>query len=330
MIMKALTYHTQMDKFYLSDLVEPDPEHEWDVVVKVHAVGLNPVDAKVNFWKAMVPAMDNTFVGGLDVSGTVVQVGEKVTQWSQGDKVLYHGNMRRLRGGCAEYAIHDARTLTSHPNVSHELAAATPCAGWTAWRALVDKLDIERRDTIYIVGGSGGVGGFAIQIAKYFGVDKIITSCSEKNHDYVKDLGATHVIDYQHSDIVKEIMQITEGKGVEVALDCVGGDNDIIAATALAFEGEMVELVQTVRPSEYPDAFLRGLSFHQLSLGSGHVNQDSGRNSILEAGTAFNQLLESGHIRVPALEVIELDQAAQALKDIRNQRTVGKIVVKIG
>ncbi|ORT52849.1 dehydrogenase [Vibrio sp. qd031] len=327
--MKALTYHLQMDKFYLSELVEPELENDWDVVVKVHAVGLNPVDAKVNFWKALVPDIDNTFVGGLDVSGTVVKVGDKVESWVVGDKVLYHGNMRRTRGGCAEFAVHDARTLTVHPKVSHELAAATPCAGWTAWRALVDKLDIETRDSIYIVGGSGGVGGFAIQIAKYFGVDKIITSCSEKNHDYVRDLGATHVIDYQKQDIVKEIMAITDGNGVEVALDCVGGDNDIIAATALAFEGEMVELVQTVRPSEYPDAFLRGLSFHQLSLGSGHVNDHSGRTGITDAGVQFNQLLENGHIRVPALEVIELEHAANALKDIRNQRTVGKIVVKI-
>lgn len=327
--MKALTYHAQMDTFYLSDLVEPELESDWDVVVKVHAVGLNPVDAKVNFWKAMVPGMDNTFVGGLDVSGTITKVGANVSDWAEGDRVLYHGNMRRMRGGCAEFALHDARTLTAHPKVNDELAAATPCAGWTAWRALVDKLNIEQRDSIYIVGGSGGVGGFAIQLAKYFGVDKIITSCSAKNHDYVRDLGATHVVDYNDGNVAEQILAITDGKGVEVALDCVGGDNDIIAASVLAYEGEMVELVQTVRPGEYADAFLRGLSFHQMSLGSGHVNDVPGQATITDAGEQFNQLLESGHIRVPALEVIDLDAAADALKDIRNQRTVGKIVVKI-
>ncbi|MPW36072.1 zinc-binding dehydrogenase [Vibrio sp. B1Z05] len=325
--MRALTYNASRDQFIIKSLPKPQIETEWDVVVKVDVVALNPVDAKVYLWKGMVANMDDNFVGGLDVAGEIVEVGNKVIEWDVGDKVLYHGNMRRTQGGLAEYAVHDSRTLIEHPNIDSAVAAATPCAGWTAWCALVDKLDIANRDSIFIAGGSGGVGSFAIQLAKHYKVPTIITTCSTKNHAYVKGLGASHCIDYLKSDVASEVNEIMQGTGVEVALDCVGGDNDILCSEVLGYQGQMVELVQVVRPEAYKDVFLRGLSFHQLSLGSGHVNHRRGRNAIVSAGNAFNQLLEQGEILIPQLNIISLDQAADALTEIREQRTVGKVVV---
>ena len=273
--------------------------------------------------------MDDTFVGGLDVSGEIVAIGDKVSGWQVGDRVLYHGNMRRMSGGFAEYAIQDSRTLVAHPDVAPEVAAASPCAGWTAYRALVENLNISTRKSIFIAGGSGGVGSFAIQLARFFGVETIITTSSAANHEFVRSLGATHVIDYKQEDVREQIMAITEGLGVEVSLDCVGGDNDILCASVLGFEGEMVELVRTTRATEYPGAFLQGLTFHQLSLGSGHVNGARGLQSIVEAGTSFSALLEAGNIKVGNLKVIALEAAGEALLSIRQQRTVGKVVVKI-
>lgn len=327
--MKALTYHAAEDKFVIKHLPMPEPETPWDVVVQVETVALNPVDTKVYRWKGMVQDMNDSFVGGLDVSGTIVKVGDKVIEWEVGDRVLYHGNMRRTQGGFAEFSVHDSRTLTAHPNIDPAVAAATPCAGWTAWCALVDKLDIANRDSIFIAGGSGGVGTFALQLARHYKVPTIITTCSEKNHAYVEQLGATHCIDYLNQNVRQEVMAITEGKGVDVALDCVGGDNDILCSEVLGYQGQMVELVQNVRPELYSDIFLRGLSFHQLSLGSGHVNGRKGRNSIVSAGNAFNLLLDQGEILVPQLQIISLDDAAEAIMGIREQRTVGKIVIKI-
>ncbi|WP_261818070.1 zinc-binding dehydrogenase [Vibrio gallicus] len=325
--MKALTYRASDDQFILKQLPMPRIETEWDVIVKVDAAALNPVDAKIHLWKSMVTEMDDNFVGGLDVAGEIVAVGEKVIEWSVGDRVLYHGNMRRSQGGFAQYAVHDSRTLIEHPDVSSIVAAATPCAGWTAWNALVDKLDIINRESIFIAGGSGGVGSFAIQLAKHYKVPTIITTCSEKNHDFVTKLGATHCIDYRSADVAQLVTDITKGNGVDVALDCVGGDNDILCSKVLGYQGHMVELVQNVRPQAYDDVFLRGLSFHQLSLGSGHVNHRKGRNSIVSAGNAFNLLLEQGEVIVPQLEVINLESAAEVLTKIRQQRTVGKVVI---
>lgn len=327
--MKAITYQKTQDTFTYAELPTPELQTEFDVLVKVHAVALNPVDAKVNFWHGMVPDMNDSFVGGLDVSGEIVAVGEAVTEWQVGDRVLYHGNMRRVHGGFAEYAIQDAHTLTAHPNTSAEVAAATPCAAWTAYRALVDKLNIETRSSIFIAGGAGGVGSFAIQMAKHFGIETIVTTASAAKHEYVKSLGATHAIDYRDEDVIEQVMAITNGNGVDVSLDCVGGDNDILAASVLNFEGEMVELVRTLRPESYPNAFLQGLSFHQLSLGSGHVNGVKGAETITKSGKAVSKLLDLNILHVPELEVIPLEQVGDKLLEMRAQRTTGKIVAKL-
>ena len=327
--MKAVTYNKNNDAFVLRELNKPMITQPNDVLVKVHAVGLNPVDAKLNLWHGMVDGMSDDFVGGLDVSGEIVEIGTSVKDWSVGDRVLYHGNMRRMSGGFAEYSIQDASTLIKHPSVAPEIAAAIPCAAWTAYRALVDKLDIKKRDSLFVAGGAGGVGSFVIQIAKILGVKTIIATASQKNHEYLASLGATHLIDYRNEDVQQRVADIVGDLGVDVAVDCVGGDNDVLCALVLGYEGEMVELVKVVEPEKYPDAFLKGLTFHQLSLGSGHVNGAKGIQTIVDSGKAVSQWLESGEIQVPQLRVIGLEEIPQAIMGIREQRTVGKIVAKI-
>ncbi|MBD1388914.1 zinc-binding dehydrogenase [Neiella sp. HB171785] len=326
--MQAVSYSPEHDRFQLGEQAQPQLETEFDVLVAVQAVGLNPVDSKINLWQGMVAGMTDDFVGGLDVAGTIVDVGAAVSCWQVGDKVLYHGNMRRHHGGFAQFAIHDSRTLTPLPNVAPEVAAATPCAAWTAWRAL-EKLSARGADSILITGGSGGVGSFAIQLAKHFGIGQIITSCSAANHPYVQSLGADIAIDYHQHNVVDAIMQATNQQGVAIALDCVGGDNEVQCANSLRFDGQLVELVQTCEPSKYQDAFLRGISCHQLSLGSGHVHGDFGRNSIVTAGLAVNQLLANQTIAVPKLTTLSLAEVPAALMAMREQRTVGKLVALI-
>ncbi|MDA9558194.1 zinc-binding dehydrogenase [Vibrio sp.] len=327
--MKAVIYCQSKDLFQLADIPTPEIEYPHDVLIKVNAVGLNPVDAKVDQWHEMVYGMTDQFVGGLDVSGEITQIGDSVTEWEVGDRVVYHGNMRRAHGGFAEYAIHDSRTLLTHPKIAIEKTAVIPCAAWTAYRALVDKLRISTRQSIFIAGGAGGVGSFAIQLAKQFGVPTIITTATTKNHDYLHRLGATHTVDYLNENVIQKVISITNGMGVDVSLDCVGGDSAIDCANVLAYEGEMVELVQLSQPSDYNNAFLKGLTFHQLSLGSGHVYGDKGQSAMVEAGYAVNSMIERNDIQLPHIEVITLDQIPDALYRIRQQRTVGKIVAKL-
>jgi NADPH:quinone reductase-like Zn-dependent oxidoreductase len=324
--MKALTFNPTNDTFAIRDLPVPTPG-PGDALVKVAACGLNPVDAKITRWKAMGPDMGTDWTPGLDVSGEIVLAGAGVEGWKAGDRVLYHGNMLRPHGGLAEYAIHKANTLIAHPPVSSAVAAATPCAGWTAWRALHDKLRLEQDHSLLVTGGSGGVGGFAIQIAKDLGLRQIIATCSAKNHAYVLSLGATSAIDYRTEDVAARVRELTGGKGVDRALDTAGPDEDLVVAEGLAFEGEMVELVDVVRPGEYHDVFLRGLSFHQLSLGAGHRAGPEGEARIVRAGTACCRMLAEGRLIVPVLETIPLAEAGLRLIEIRGRRSVGKTVV---
>ncbi|SET46805.1 zinc-binding dehydrogenase [Thalassotalea agarivorans] len=325
--MKAVTYDPKADRFNLSELAIPTIGDN-DVLIAVKACGLNPVDAKIHLWHTMAPQMNEQWVVGLDVSGEVVDIGAKVDTWRVGDKVLCHGDMMRPHGGFAEFTVQNADTLIAYPKVDEATAAATPCAGWTAWRALYDKLNITAHDTILITGGSGGVGGFAVQLARHVGLKQIIATCSSKNADYVKGLGATHVLDYHQQDIVQCTLDITNGLGVDIGLDTVGPNNDEFVANALRFEGQMVALVDTVTPANYQDAFMRGLSFHQLSLGAGHRNGVLGRQTLVQAGQAFSSLIAHGDVTVDKLQTIPLDDVPSALVEMRNQRTVGKIVFK--
>ena len=326
--MKALAFNPARDQWNLRELPEPCPGPN-DVLIKVDACALNPVDAKILYWKALAPGMNDNWVAGLDISGTIVKKGGAVQGWEVGDRIVTHGNMFRPYGGFAEYSLQDARTLIPHPDLVPELVAATPCAGWTAWRALHDKLRVTKDDTILITGGAGGVGGFAIQLAKLAGIKMIIATTSAKNAAYVRELGATHVIDYNSARTVETVKIITAGEGVTRGFDCVGFGNDKIVADSLAYEGEMVSIVETVDPRQYENAFMRALSFHQISLGSGHRFGDKGRAALVRAGTAFTKLLECGDIRVPRLETIPLEKAGPALVGMLERRTVGKIVVRM-
>jgi len=153
-------------------------------------------------------------------------------------------------------------------------------------------------------GGSGGVGGFAIQVAKYLGLTQIIVTCSARNQSYLKELGATHVIDYRTEDVVGRVLEITDQQGVTLGLDTVGFVTDILVANSLAYEGHMVELVDTLRPAN--DAFMKGLSFHQLSLGPGHRYGKVAKDKLVSAGKSFSKLVEQGDVKVPLLKIIAL------------------------
>jgi NADPH:quinone reductase-like Zn-dependent oxidoreductase len=327
--LRALTFDPHRERWRLRSRPVPTARGH-DVLVRVQACGLNPVDAKIAMWKSAVEDMDENWVAGLDVAGEIAAVGEDVTGWKEGDRVLTHGNMFRPHGGLAEFTLQDARTLVAHPaGIDATTAAATPCAGWTAWRALHDRLRVTAADSLLVAGGSGGVGGFALQIARDAGLRSVIATTSARNVEYAASLGATEVVDYTRSDVVSRVHEITGGAGVTRGLDTVGGDNARLVADCLAFEGEMVELVDVVDARSFANAFDLGLSFHQLSLGSGHRNGEVGRQTLTRTGVAFNRALEEGRLAVPRLEVVGLEETGGALTSMLSQRTVGKVVVQM-
>ncbi len=329
--MKSVTFNPSTNQFeYQATTAATPPLQVNDVLVEVEACALNPVDAKIIDWKGMVGTeMNAHWVVGLDVCGRIKALGAAVKGWKVGDRVLYHGNMFRPHGGLASLAVHDADTLLSVADeIQAHIAAAMPCAGWTAWRALVDKLKVNAQDRLLVIGGSGGVGSFAVQIAKnVLQCPQVIAVCSTSNIAFVKSLGADVVIDYRKEDILERVKALTDGEGVTKAFDTIGGDNDVVAANALAFDGEMLELVDVVRPQDYDQPFQRGMSFHQLALGAGHGFGDRGKASIITAGQGFMAAYIRGQIRLPQVKVIPLSAAPLHLQAFHDKKTVGKVVV---
>ena len=231
--------------------------------------------------------------------------------------MLYHGNMLRPHGGFAEFAVNDARTLVRHPDVPAALAAATPCAGWTAWRALVDKLHASDKDTLFIAGGAGGVGSFAIQIARALGVRRVITTASAENHDYVRSLGATDAIDYHTDDVAGQVLALTDGQGLSIALDTVGGTTHPDASVRPTKASGRIARVE---PEARAGAF--GKDSASTSSGGGH-RQPAGTRSSKRAPSRHSW---SRHNKPPRLETPH-ERVAEALADARTAQ-IGKIVAQ--
>ncbi|MBK2109412.1 zinc-binding dehydrogenase [Francisella tularensis] len=327
--MKAISYNDKNDIFEYIEKEVPKLDKNLDVLVKVIAVGLNPVDAKINQWASMRKEPLSQWVCGLDVYGEIVEIGKEVSGWHRGDLVLYHGDMMRANGGFAEYAIQDSRTIIkASSSLTAVEQASIPCAGWTAYRAMIEKLNISKDDNVFISGGSGGVGSFAVQLAKNAGAKHIITSCSEKNFEYVKSLGATHVINYNDKNLIEKVIDYTDGYGIDKLLNTSGRSTDITLSDLLAFNGHFLELLDVVRPTEYKDVFMRNLSFHQLSLGAAHrYGGDKAKNQLKEVGKNMLTLIENGSIKLPLINIVSIQDMPKVLKEMREAHTKGKYVL---
>src|SRR5690554_4569335 len=253
----------------LSELPMPAPA-EGEIRVRVHAAGLNPVDYKVaaNGHRAWV----YPFVLGLDVAGTVDEVGAGVTGWAIGDRVVYHGDLTKL-GGFAEYSITTAHTVAAIPDgISFVDAAAFPCAGLTAYQAIQRKMNMHLHSgqSILVHGGAGGVGGYAIQLARIYGASQIITTASAANFDFVRGLGATDCIDYNHEDVEQRVMDITNGHGVDLILNTINRATAQKDMSLLIFGGQLTciagapEVVADFQPGN------KTFTLHKTALGGAH------------------------------------------------------------
>ncbi len=217
--MKAIVIENYGGKDELKEMQVDSPKAKAkQVVVEVKATSVNPIDWKLRegYLQQM---MDWAFpiILGWDVAGVISEIGEEVTDWEIGDKVFARPETTRF-GTYAEYTIVDQNLLAKIPtNVSFEEAAAVPLAGLTAWQGLFDHGKLKKDETVLIHAGAGGVGTYAIQLAKSIGA-KVITTASKKNHDLLLELGADQVIDYKTENFVELL------DGVDLVLDTMGGD----------------------------------------------------------------------------------------------------------
>lgn len=288
------------------DVERPEPGLN-EVLVRVHAAGVNPVDWKTRAGGALiewgaVPAV------GWDVSGTVEAVGPGVGIFRPGDEVFGMPLFPRQAGGYAEYVVAPARHLAPKPaSLTHVEAAALPLAALTAWQTLVDAADVRPGERVLVHAAAGGVGHFAVQIAKARGA-YVIGTASAAKHDLVRELGADEVVDYREArfeDVVS---------GVDVVLDALGGET---AERSLKVLREGGRLITLPGPDDVPAA-PDGVRAAWVLVEPDHL----GLREIAA-------LVEAGKLRPVVDVVLPLAEAAKAHAIGEQGRTTGKIVLTV-
>ena len=285
------------------------------LLVKVCATSVNPVDYKIRngLFGTLVkfPA-----ILGFDVAGVVERVGDKVTDFKVGDEVYYFPRILGWQGAYAEYHLVEEEIVSRKPsNLSFEEAASIPLVGCTAWDALIERAKVSLGETVLIHAGSGGVGSFAIQLAKLSGA-YVYTTCSSKNFDLVKKLGADKIIDYKKEDFVKVIMNDTNNQGVDVIFDTAGGE---ILTRSIDVAKPFARISSIVRVSaNLEKAYLKNIDLHFVFVQSGRHKLDVIRN-----------LLERNQVKPVIDSIISLNDIPKAHERLEAGGVRGKIVVKV-
>ncbi len=287
----------------------PTPQAaEGQVLVKVHAAGVNPVDWKVRDGKFQAFGPQPPLTPGYEVSGEVAAIGGGVTTWKAGDQVYAYLSVAG-GGGYAEYVAVPANILAAKPvTVDHVHAGGVPLAALTAWQALFDVAKLKEGQTVLIHAGAGGVGHFAVQFARIKGA-RVIATASAANADFLKSLGADEVIDYK-SQKFEELV-----KDVDVVLDPIGGDTQEKSLGVIKKGGYLVSIVQPPSPAK--------LAEHGISGSAFLVHPDAKQLKEI-AG-----LIDAGKVKPHVSEIFPLADAAKAHEKSQTGRTVGKIVLDV-
>jgi NADPH2:quinone reductase len=308
----------------LSDIPQPRPG-PGEVLIKVAGAGLNNADLLQAQGKYPPPPGASPILG-LEVSGTIAELGEGVSGWSKGQKVcaLLAG------GGCAEYALADAGSLLPVPGGMDLVeAAGLPEAAFTAWTNIMDAGRLAPGETLLIHGGTSGIGSLAIQIFAARGHRIFTTAGSDEKCEAARGFGAARAINYRKEDFVSVVKEETGGKGVDVILDMVGGSYIQRNIAAAAVWGRIVNIA-------YQESFTTEVNFapvltRRLTLAATTLrSRDAGEKQAIR-----DQLLREvwplvgSRIKPVMAGVWPLAQAGQAHDLMRQSGHIGKILLQI-
>ncbi len=286
-----------------------------EVLVKVYATSINPVDYKIRqsgTWAGITPPA----IIGYDVSGVVEAVGADVKDFRVGDEVYYTPEIFGRQGSYAEYHVENEAVVARKPTqLSHVEAASIPLAGGTAWDAIVTRTNVQAGETVLIHGGSGGVGSFAIQIAKAIGAT-VYAVASERNQEFMKSLGADYVFNYKAEDYMQRILRQTNNVGVDVVFDTVGGDTLSKSIVVTKPFGRMVSIVNTT--GDLNTAYGKNITLHFEFLQRARYKLDY-----------LREFVEQGKIKTVIDSVFPLSQVAEAQKKLEQGGVRGKVAVQV-
>jgi NADPH:quinone reductase len=304
------------DLFEERDVEQPEPG-AGEVLVRVVAAGTNPVDAKFRAEGDSI-GLEAPIVLGADVSGVVEEVGPGVTDLAAGDEVYYTPEVfgPHSNGAYADYHAAKADIVATKPVVlTHEEAAGVPLAGGTVYEALVRRLAVRVGETVLIHGGAGGVGSFAVQIARAAGA-RVLATAGPDNQEVLKELGGDVAIDYQGQDVTEVALEETGGEGVDAVFDAVGGGTIVESipatkpfgrlATILGAQGDLTPLYQK----------------NQILYG---VFLTRERARLEELGA----LIERGQVHPLIDEVLPLKEVDRAHERLDSGHGRGKVVLRV-
>jgi NADPH2:quinone reductase len=314
----ALTSFGGPEAFELCEVPKPEP-HAGQVLVRVHATSINPLDYQVRRGDyrdvVQLPA-----ITGHDVSGVVEEIGPGVTTVSPGDEVWYTPQIFDGPGSYAEYHVAAASIIGKKPaSLNHLEAASLTLVGGTAWEALVVRAALRVGESILVHGGAGGVGHVAIQLARAMGA-RVFTTVREVNGDFVRTLGADVIIDYEQEDYVDAIRRETGSRGVDVVFDTIGGNTLSRSPDALAQLGRVVTIVDIAQPQNLVQAWGKNASYHFV-----FTRQNRGKLDELSA------LIERGQLRphVGAVYALADIPLAHSRLESPNNGVQGKIAIAV-
>lgn len=283
-----------------------------EVLIKVKAIGINPADTIYRSTPAFINHIfgkERPVIMGWDISGEIVEKSENTNRFEIGDAVFA---LLQNSGGYAEFVAVNINLLARKPkNITFEEAAAAPMAGLTAWQPLVHGMKIKKGDRILIHGASGGVGHYAVQIAKYLGAEVIATS-SGKNRDFIMSLGADKHIDYQTENFWEVI------KDVDFVFDTIGGETLEHSIDVTKPGGTIISILALTKESLKSKAQGKNVN---LSLRALQFNGEDLR--------AFASLMSKGIIKSHLAKIYPFTSMAEAHTQVETRRTAGKIVLTL-
>ena len=306
------------------------PRGPHDVLVRLKAAGLNPADT---YFRRSGPLIDGDqpLVLGSDGAGIVEAVGDQVRGILPGEEVAFcYGGIGGDPGTYAEFAVVPAHSLGRKPdNVSFAEAAAAPLVTITGWEALYQRAQLAADEHCLIHGGAGGTGHVAIQLAKLRGAKVAATVSDDDKAAFVADLGADLTINYRTDDVTAAALAWTGGRGIDVALDNVGGD--VMRATfhAMAPFGRIVGLTGMTSDNDDDDAFNRNVTVHNVMMLMAMWIGDTAHTA--QQGGIVNQamdLMADGKLRLHVARTFPLREAAAAAHQcLEEGGMTGKIVL---
>jgi len=311
--MKAFILNTPglPEHLILKEIEKPSITKD-EVLVEVKALGINPADVKARSTEEVLTAIYGTqrpVILGWDIAGQVVEIGEDVVDFKVGDHVFGMVNFFGNGKAYAEYVAAPAAHLAHKPNtVSYQEAATASLAAMTAYQALVDVAKVKKGDKVLIHAASGGVGHFAVQIAKHFGAHVVGTS-SSKNKDFVLGLGADEHIDYTNEE--------PQADYFDIIFDTVSEKTLLKSLDAVKPQGRII----TITSFDFPEAIKKKVDDKEIDLQFMRVE------SKKETIQAIANLLEHGFLKSHIYQNLPFSNMAEAHRLVESGRVVGKVSV---